>query len=138
MTQLFCIHFKQREYKIIFAIIRLTYGYNKKTAEVTYWKLQNLTNIRRDVIPPIMDSLISRNILSQIILDGLNRGQKRREIGINKDYESWEKPSYNPIENMRETVHTSSTVHESGTVHTSGTVTVANWLHDRSTNRHTP
>lgn len=74
-----------REIQVIWAILRLTYGYGKKTAIIPYRKIAQLTGIDRVKVAQFVSNLRDRDILSV----SNNGDRKPLTIGINKDYSKW-------------------------------------------------
>jgi phage replication O-like protein O len=103
----------KRELLVVLAVIRLTYGYGKKSDSISHYQIAKITGLRRDRIPGTIKELVKYNILIVEDSTKILRGQPIQNIGINKDHESWS------------TVHKSGTVTvpNSGTVPKTGTVT---------------
>lgn len=74
-----------REWKVIMAIIRKTYGFHKKSDRISFTQITTLTGIRKQHVHFIMKSLIKKNIVAR---NKLNRG-RGYEIRIQKDYSKW-------------------------------------------------
>lgn len=68
-----------RQIKVLLAIIRKTYGYNKKTDWIGNKQLSELTGLADTRCSTIKNELIQMNILIS----------KGREVGVNKDISSW-------------------------------------------------
>jgi len=67
------------EWRILFCIIRFSYGWNKKTAQLTCTQLSKLTGIDVRLIPRALKSLQKKNI---IIRD-------KNTLQLQKDYHKW-------------------------------------------------
>ena len=74
-----------RELKIIFTVIRFTYGFNRKEAELSIRFISDATGIKFQNIASSIKHLQNKNIL---FLDTGNHKQGRKII-LNKNYESW-------------------------------------------------
>ncbi len=75
--------FTKRQYKLLLAIIRLTYGYNRKMAHISNHQLATLTglepgNMRRAVLELVAMGCVSKQ-----------HGEQGYLIGIRKDYSRW-------------------------------------------------
>ncbi|MCK9212092.1 MAG: replication protein [Ignavibacteriaceae bacterium] len=75
-----------RETKIILCVIRYTYGFQRKEAELSLRFISVSTNIDFRHTQTVLTSLISKNIL--LIKKG-NQGITGRIISLNKNYDSW-------------------------------------------------
>jgi phage replication O-like protein O len=78
-------YFKPNESKVLWVILRKTYGWHKKTDAISYSQFEESTGIDRWNIAKILKGLISRNIIT-CNYPGLNR---IIEYGVQKDYEKW-------------------------------------------------
>ena len=78
--------FTLRELKIIFTVIRFTYGYNKKEAELAVRFIAEGTGIKFYHISEPIKALQVKNVL---ILSESESHSQCRTISLNKDYESW-------------------------------------------------
>jgi phage replication O-like protein O len=74
-----------REIQVIWAILRLTYGYGKRTAVIPLRQIAQFTGMNRVEIARLVSNLRYRNILSVTN----NGDRKPLTIGINKDYSKW-------------------------------------------------
>ena len=68
-----------RQLKIVLAVIRKTYGFNKKTDRITNTQIAGMTGIHHTHICKAKNELLARNIL---VTNGL-------EIGVNKVVSCW-------------------------------------------------
>ena len=68
-----------RQLKIVIAVIRKTYGFNKKTDHITNTQIAALTGIHHTHICKAKNELLDRKILVMI----------GREIGVNKVFSEW-------------------------------------------------
>ena len=94
-----------RQIKVLLAILRKTYGFNKKSDEIGLSQLSEMTNLARSHISVTIKELSAMNIIY------LSGGHNARVISINKKYLSWVLPE------------TASTVTEAVTVTEVETVT---------------
>lgn len=73
-----------RESRVVFAVIRRTYGYGKATDWVSYSQIEEMTDIDTDNVSRVIGGLLKRNVL---IKDG-------KKIGVNPTVSSWtDKPA---------------------------------------------
>lgn len=78
--------FNGTQFAIILALIRATYGFNKKTKQAGVGWFAKLTGRGRRQLTRELKNLINRNIL--IVTKEYNVG-RCRELMLNKDYETW-------------------------------------------------
>jgi len=79
-------NFSKRELNIMLAVIRKTYGYNKKSDEISLSQLANLTGIKRNhVSETITDLTVKKVFLKQ-------DGNHANRLTLNKNYKSWGVP----------------------------------------------
>lgn len=119
----------KRQYKIFLAIVRKTYGYQKKRDRISGSQLSSLTTLPRARCSEVLNELIALNIV-------IRTGGAQGELEINKNTKEWVSPekkkchrnstSKKPKQNSTETVTLSSTetvTHASTeTVHTKETL----------------
>lgn len=79
-------NFSLRELKVILTIIRFTYGFNRKEAEVSIRFISQATGIRFQHIAKAIDKLIAKNVL---IINGTANHKQGRTLSLNKDYDTW-------------------------------------------------
>ncbi|WP_133179013.1 replication protein [Shewanella decolorationis] len=73
-----------RESRVLFAVIRRTYGYGKATDWVSYSQIEEMTEIDTDNVSRVIRGLLKRNVL-------IKEGKK---IGVNPTVSSWaDKPT---------------------------------------------
>ncbi|BCA91914.1 replication protein [Vreelandella aquamarina] len=72
------------ERAVVDAVIRLTYGYQRKAARITGETFANWTGMDSSDCSSIVTELVRRRIL--------HRAGSRSPISLNKDYSQWEKP----------------------------------------------
>lgn len=75
-----CIDLSSHEWKVVHAIIRKTYGYNKKEDWMTNTQIMLLTGQSQQKVSQAKRRLVKRKIVTE-------NGNK---ISINKDYEQWQ------------------------------------------------
>lgn len=78
--------FTSRELKILFTVIRFTYGYQVKEAELAVRFISKATGIVFNHVSEVVNKLQAKNVL--ILSESVSHNQ-RRVIKLNKDYESW-------------------------------------------------
>lgn len=72
-----------RQLRVLLAIIRKTYGFNKKSDEIGLSQLRDMTGMDRSNVGKAVNELVSCNIL---VVSG---GSSARTISINKAYRTW-------------------------------------------------
>ena len=82
-----------REYQILFAVIRYTYGWNRKTAKITGVQFSAMTGLHPVDCSKTLNRLLARNILYRI-------GGKFGEIGINTKFWEWKERQKHENENL--------------------------------------
>jgi phage replication O-like protein O len=98
-------HCSGGEMGIIFALIRLTYGFQRKNCEVTLSKLADITERHKNKVAVDVRRLIQKKIIIELSPATFSRG---RIIALNKDYTMWEKShSMIPIPTEMSTVNES-------------------------------
>ena len=75
--------FNATELKIIFVVIRKTYGWKKKTAPISYGHLAKLTGIDKRHVRRSLNKLIQDKIISK------ERNRTSNILGLNKHYLGW-------------------------------------------------
>lgn len=82
--------FGKRQYAVVLAVIRKTYGYNRKSDALSITQISEMTNLPRPHVSSAITELVSMNVFTKSNENGrLVRGQFVAEIGINKNYKSW-------------------------------------------------
>ncbi len=81
--------FTKRELKIVFAVVRKTYGYNKKTDALSMWQIGNTTGVGHANTSRTVADLVARNVLKRGGVGRVSHGQEIAEIGLNKNYCEW-------------------------------------------------
>lgn len=83
---IFSKNLTSREIKVILCIIRYTYGFNRKQAELSLRFLSEATNIHYRHTQTVLTTLIEKNIVS---VKKESNGISGRIISLNKDFDSW-------------------------------------------------
>lgn len=78
--------FSKRELKVIFAVIRFTYGFNRKEAELSVRFISESTGIKFHHLSTTINDLATKNIL---ILSESETRKQGRNLKLNKDYDTW-------------------------------------------------
>ena len=78
--------FSKRELKVIFSVIRFTYGFNRKESDLSSRYLEPITGIDQANISRTIKDLESKKIL---LIDKSNNHSQLNKISINKNYEQW-------------------------------------------------
>jgi len=102
--------FTLRELKIILTVIRFTYGFNRKEAELSVRYISKATGIKFYHLSDSINTLVSKNVLT--INDSDNHKQGRI-LKLNKDYETW---NFESSQRMNSSQKRNGLVPESGTV----------------------
>ncbi|CAG9621829.1 replication protein [Sutcliffiella rhizosphaerae] len=88
LEQTMKIKLSPTQHKIILAVWRYTYGFNRKDHEMSLSFLSEATDVHKQRIKPDLDKIIDRNIL---IITQENSARKSRRISYNKEYDQWDK-----------------------------------------------
>lgn len=75
--------FSKRELKIVLAVIRKTYGWNKKMDDISLSQIESLTGIFRTHLSKSINDLVSMKVLLK------QSGKYGQMLGINKNYSQW-------------------------------------------------
>lgn len=81
--------FSGREYKIIFFVIRSTYGWNKKKFAMSKSYIAEGTGIDRRKVGTIIKDLVDRHILIDY---GTDKKSRCKIYGLNKKFSQWDNP----------------------------------------------
>ena len=82
-------NFTGREFRIIFFIIRCTYGWNKTRFPMSASYISEGTGIDKRKVGTILKKLVSRNV---IIDFGVDEKSRSKVYGLNKRYSQWDRP----------------------------------------------
>lgn len=80
---LWSMPFSHRQHKVVFAIIRKTYGYGKKEDDVSASQIGDLCRLSRTHVTSTLNQLAEMNVITK------KPGVYGSVIGINKDYSKW-------------------------------------------------
>ena len=72
------------EWRVLWAVLRKTYGWHKKTDRISYAQFQKITGLDRWHIRRYLNRLLSRNIITK------TGSVQRLEYGFQKDYSKWQ------------------------------------------------
>lgn len=78
-----------RQWAVVMSVIRMTYGYNKKSDALSGWQISKLTGIDRSHVSKTLSDLIKLNIINKHESGRISHGIFVNEISINKNYETW-------------------------------------------------
>lgn len=81
--------FSRREFALILAIIRKTYGFSRKEDAVSGWQLSEMTKIDRSHVSKSLSSLIEKNIIHKSDRCRNSHGQEVHFLSLNKHYSEW-------------------------------------------------
>lgn len=87
--------FNGTQFRILFVVLRYTYGFQRKSHELSLTFLSNSTGIHKQPVKRAVDELIEKNVLTEISAPSFNKG---RIIQLNKDYDSWQISRQSPKE----------------------------------------
>lgn len=80
LLEAFCfLQLSGSEWSFVHALIRKTYGYNKKEDWITNTQIMAMTGLGKERVSEAKKSLLAKNIVTE----------KRNKIGLQKDYEKW-------------------------------------------------
>lgn len=82
LEQVMAAPFTLRELRVVMAVVRLTYGWNRKQARVTGGLLAKLTGLPDTIAAKVLSGLIAKNVV-------LRHGGSRSPISLNKHAEEW-------------------------------------------------
>lgn len=81
--------FTRREYAILFLIIRMTYGYNKKEDAISFWQIAEITGINRSDVSKSIAELVAKNVVKKTENGRFSHGQSIPFLAVNKHYKQW-------------------------------------------------
>lgn len=85
--------FNGTQFRILFCIIRYTYGFNRESHKFSLSFLSEATGIHKQQIKRELDSLIEKQVLIQVTEPGFNQP---RTLKINRNFHLWEVDSSIP------------------------------------------
>ena len=86
LEQIVLADFSGAEFKILFAIVRQTYGYQKKSAAISMMQFSDMCGLHETTVSKTMKKLIEKKVVEEVSSPGF---AKRREVAINKNYTEW-------------------------------------------------
>lgn len=75
------------QHKIILAVWRYTYGFNRKSHEMSLTFISEATSVHKQQVKNELDKLIERKIIKVI---GEHTNRKSRKLSFNKNYDEWD------------------------------------------------
>ncbi|MHB1176097.1 MAG: replication protein [Sulfuriferula sp.] len=81
--------FSKRQYAVVLAVIRMTYGYNKKSDALSIWQIAGMTNIDRSHASKAVSELVDMGVLIKSENGRFSHGQIVPELSLNKHYKKW-------------------------------------------------
>jgi phage replication O-like protein O len=78
------LYLAPRESRVLWAILRQTYGWHKKTDRISFTQFERLTGMNRRHVADALSSLINRHIITR------TGNNYKLWYGLQKDYELWE------------------------------------------------
>ncbi|WP_407901268.1 replication protein [Providencia rustigianii] len=91
LESLMCCDLTARQFRVMFALIRKTYGFGKKSDRISDSQLAEMTKLSRQNVNKAKNELLSMNY---IILDG-------KKIGVNKEVSAWKNQSRDSVSNLK-------------------------------------
>jgi phage replication O-like protein O len=89
LEQFIVYGFSSRQWAVLMAVARMTYGYNKKSDALSGWQISKITGIDRSHISKTLNELIKLNVINKHEEGRISHGVFVNEISINKNYETW-------------------------------------------------
>jgi phage replication O-like protein O len=83
VEQLARINLSNYEWRILMVILRKTYGWNKKTDNISLSQFEDSTGIKSQHIAVALKRLVKSNVITK------HNGSKVMEYGLQKDYSKW-------------------------------------------------
>ncbi|HHR6052080.1 TPA: replication protein [Providencia alcalifaciens] len=91
LESLMCCDLTARQFRVMLALIRKTYGFGKKCDRISDSQLAEKTKLSRQNVNKAKNELLSMNY---IILDG-------NKIGVNKEVSAWKNQSRDSVSNLK-------------------------------------
>lgn len=88
--------FSRRQYAVLLAIVRKTYGYNRKTTPISIRQIAAMTGLDRANVIRTVRELVNMAVLVRNEMPGSRDGAQVFEMGLNKYYNQWRFPGCNP------------------------------------------
>jgi len=95
--------FTKRQYKVLLAVIRKTYGYQKREDDMTASQLADMTGLDRANVIRAINELVKVGVLNK------RAGHYGQVLGVNKDYDSWVVPERHRCQNDTPSAKTAPT-----------------------------
>ena len=89
LEQIISFDFSKRQLLVLFAIIRMTYGYSKKADALSRVQISKLTNLDRSHVSRALTELIEMNVIIKHETGRTSHGVLVNEVSINKFYNTW-------------------------------------------------
>jgi phage replication O-like protein O len=86
--------FNGTQNSILYCLFRYTYGFNRKSHEMSLSFIETATGIKKKRLSPALTSLIDANVIT--VYQAHDTSHTSREIGFNKNYEEWDIELWNP------------------------------------------
>jgi phage replication O-like protein O len=86
LEQIVSADFSGAEFKILFAIVRQTYGYQKKSAPISMSQFSQMCGLHEITVSKTVKKLIEKNVVEEVKSPGF---AKCREVALNKNYTEW-------------------------------------------------
>lgn len=102
--------FSLREQSVVFAIIRKTYGYGRKTDDMSASQIGAICGVARQHVTTTLNALAARNVITK------RQGEYGMIVGIQKDHRKWVSASQLKIESAATSPQTLEGSPESGLV----------------------
>ncbi|MGD6872990.1 replication protein [Sutcliffiella horikoshii] len=100
LEQTMKIKLSPTQYKIVLAVWRYTYGFSRKSHEMSLTFLSGLTGVHKQQIKNELDKLIERQIINVI---GEHTNRKSRKLSFNKNYDDWDSVGVSKITDSKKT-----------------------------------
>ncbi len=101
LEQLMSFDLSGREFKIVLAVIRKTYGFHKTAEELSLKTLSKLTGINKGDISTVVNSLMEREIIFEIEKPDFFSG---RTITLNENVNKWKNKKHTVCKKQTQTV----------------------------------
>lgn len=88
----------KRQYSVIWAVLRQTYGYNRKSDTISMWWIAKMTGLKRSHVSETVNELVERHVLIRAAGES-RHGQQVANLGINKNHNEWTVPKTDPVQN---------------------------------------
>jgi phage replication O-like protein O len=89
LEQIIGFEFSKRQLSVVLCVIRMTYGYNKKSDSLSGWQIAEMTNLDRSDVSKTIKELTQMNVIIKHETGRQSHGVFINEISINKNYDSW-------------------------------------------------